>query len=84
MCSFLGCNLSIPFSLGDAVPLSGETGSCETEYHIITYVNVRKTLFSIIVRDHITFYYTRVPNYRYCILTQRIISLFKSILPLFL
>lgn len=32
MCSFLGCNLSIPFSLGEAVPLRGETGSCKIEY----------------------------------------------------
>lgn len=32
MCSFLGCNLSIPFSLGEAVPLRGETGSYKMEY----------------------------------------------------
>lgn len=42
LCSFLGCNLSIPFSLGEAVPLSGETGSCETKYYIML---IRITLF---------------------------------------
>lgn len=35
MCSFLGCNLSIPFSLGEAVPLSGETGSCEIHSNLL-------------------------------------------------
>lgn len=42
MCSFFGCNLSIPFSLGEAVPLSGDTGSCKTKYLFNFYYSVNK------------------------------------------
>lgn len=48
MCSFLGCNLSIPFSLGEAVPLSGETGSCEMEYYIIMLIRVRSNIVPLL------------------------------------
>lgn len=58
MCSFLGCNLSIPFSLGEAVPLSGETGSCETEYYILHYVNTCSDIVRLLLRGFVILLYT--------------------------